>query len=309
MLTVGLGAQARSVAFTAAPVVGEKGKTATIEVSMTNDFMVRDFQCFINLPEGITPVMNAQGRPDLSWAGRQGDHVLSSNFINGQCRVVAFSLTAATIAPGSGAVFSIPVRIDTAPGKYQFTLSNASASTMEAVDVVSADFTGTIDVIVYPSKVTLDRSSVEMLIGSNSQLKATLMPEDVTEDALTWASADTEVVTVENGLLTAVGLGETEVSVTTVNGLKAVCKVKVNPILAERVTLSASSAELLVDETLQLSATVYPDDTTNPTLTWSSSDEGVATVVGGKVTAMSVGEAVITATTVNGISADRKSVV
>ena len=63
------------------------------------------------------------------------------------------------------------------------------------------------------------------------------------------------------------------------------------------VTLNKTSANLTVGKTLQLEATVVPAEATDKTVTWSSSDVDVATVdENGKVTAVAVGEAEITAT-------------
>ena len=68
-------------------------------------------------------------------------------------------------------------------------------------------------------------------------------------------------------------------------------------ILPSSLTLSKSSYTIKVEGTYTLSATVKPDDTTTKTVTWSSSDESVATVnSSGKVTGVKVGSATITAT-------------
>ncbi|MCD8358758.1 MAG: Ig-like domain-containing protein [Oscillospiraceae bacterium] len=61
------------------------------------------------------------------------------------------------------------------------------------------------------------------------------------------------------------------------------------------VTLDKTEAALTVGETLTLTATVEPEDATDPTVTWTSSDESVATVTGGVVTAVAAGTATITA--------------
>ena len=66
-------------------------------------------------------------------------------------------------------------------------------------------------------------------------------------------------------------------------------------------TLDVTEASLAPDETLTLSATLLPEDATNPTLTWTSSDEKVATVDEyGVVTAVADGEATITVSTTDG---------
>lgn len=64
------------------------------------------------------------------------------------------------------------------------------------------------------------------------------------------------------------------------------------------VKLNASSSSLLAGTTASLSATVLPVSAGNKQLQWSSSDESVATVVNGVVTAVAAGEAIITASSV-----------
>lgn len=73
------------------------------------------------------------------------------------------------------------------------------------------------------------------------------------------------------------------------------------------VTLDKTEATLKKGETLQLTATVEPADADNKNLTWTTSDDKVATVdQTGKVTAVAKGEATITVTTANGLSATCK---
>ncbi|WP_288517366.1 Ig-like domain-containing protein [uncultured Treponema sp.] len=66
------------------------------------------------------------------------------------------------------------------------------------------------------------------------------------------------------------------------------------------VSLDKTSAELDVGDTLTLKATIEPANATNQNVSWSSSDENVATVANGTVTAKTAGTAVITVKTADG---------
>ena len=67
------------------------------------------------------------------------------------------------------------------------------------------------------------------------------------------------------------------------------------------VTLSQTEASMIVGgETLTLTPTVAPNDATDKTVTWTTSDAGVATVANGVVSAVAAGTATITATATNG---------
>lgn len=144
--------------------------------------------------------------------------------------------------------------------------------------------------------VELSATEAELTIGGTMTLTATVLPEDATDKTVTWTSSDETVATVDaEGNVTAVAPGQVEITATS-NGISAVCALTVKPIVAESVTISETEAELTEGETLQLTAAVAPEDTTDKTVTWSSSDEEVATVdAAGLVTAVAPGEATITA--------------
>lgn len=72
------------------------------------------------------------------------------------------------------------------------------------------------------------------------------------------------------------------------------------PILVTEVTLNKTEAQLILGETLTLTATVTPDNAGNKTVTWTTSDASVATVANGTVTTVGAGTATITATATNG---------
>ena len=67
------------------------------------------------------------------------------------------------------------------------------------------------------------------------------------------------------------------------------------PVAVTSVTLNQTLAELKVGETVILTAAVSPSNATDKTVTWSSSNSGVATVSGGTVKGVAEGTATITA--------------
>jgi len=97
---------------------------------------------------------------------------------------------------------------------------------------------------------------------------------------------------------------------------KLVCRIEVEvtetsgPVAVTGVSITEGNQELEVDETVQLHAVVEPENATNKSVTWSSSDEAVATVSEtGLVTAVAVGTADITVTTEDGSKTDSITVI
>ena len=152
--------------------------------------------------------------------------------------------------------------------------------------------------------VTLDKAELTLEKGSTGTLKATVEPQNATNNTVTWSSSNPEFATVDNGVVTAVSAGEAIITVTTEDGAKtATCKVTVNASQTVPVTgVTLDKAELTLEKgsTGTLKATVEPQNATNNTVTWSSSNPEFATVDNGVVTAVSAGEATITVTTEDG---------
>ena len=152
--------------------------------------------------------------------------------------------------------------------------------------------------------VGLNKTELALEVGKTGTLEAKVEPSDATNKNVTWSSSNSEVATVDNGVVTAVSAGEAIITVTTEDGAKtATCKVTVNAPQTVPVTgVTLDKAELTLEKgsTGTLTATVAPQNATNNTVTWSSSNPEVATVDNGVVTAVSAGEAIITVTTEDG---------
>lgn len=154
--------------------------------------------------------------------------------------------------------------------------------------------------IVEVTEITLSETEKALTEGETLTLTATVNPADATNPAIEWSSSDVAVATVdENGVVTAVSEGEATVTATSVADptKTASCKVVVKkPFIAvDGITLSETTAKLEIGSTITLTATVSPENATEPAVTWSTDNAAVATVEDGVVTAVGAGEAVITA--------------
>ena len=152
--------------------------------------------------------------------------------------------------------------------------------------------------VIAVTSVTLDQTSLTLEEEQTATLVATVKPDDATDKTVTWSSSDAAVATVdETGKVTAVKEGTA--TITAKAGEKtAACEVTVKKkvIAVEAVTLDKAELSIIKGESATLVATVTPDNATDKTVTWSSSDAGVAKVdETGKVTALKGGNATITA--------------
>lgn len=147
------------------------------------------------------------------------------------------------------------------------------------------------------ASVTLSQPAAEMIIGESITLKATISPSNATEREIMWASSKQSVATVnQSGTVVAIAEGTSTITATA-GGKIGSCVVTVSKGVVDvsSITLDKTSASLKVGETVSLTVTVKPDDATDKTVTWSTSDESLATVDNGVVTAIKVGSATITA--------------
>ena len=160
------------------------------------------------------------------------------------------------------------------------------------------------DKTVAVTGVRLDKTSISLTEGESANLVATVEPATSTNGSVTWTSTDAAVASVNNGLVKALKEGSTTVTVTTADGGKiATCSVTVKSakIPVTGVTLDKAAETLVAGATLQLTATVKPDNATDKSATWSSSNSSVADVdADGLVSAKSTGESTITVTTTDG---------
>lgn len=157
------------------------------------------------------------------------------------------------------------------------------------------NFTNIIGDAVPLTNISLNNDSIEVLKGDQVTIRATLNPANAMPNTITWSSSDESVAKVENGVVTALSAGQCDITATC-QDKRAVCHVKVTEILPTSVSLNQESAKMEIGSQLTLTATVMPEDATDKTVSWRSSNQSVATVdENGVVTAVGTGECDITA--------------
>ena len=227
---------------------------------------------------------------------------------------VSLSKTELTLTEGDSETITATVKPDDATDKtVTWSTSDAAVATVDGgkitavkegtatITAKAGDKTATCAVtvnkkIIYVESVELDKTALELTEGDSETLVATVKPDDATDKTVTWSSSDDAVATVEGGKITAVKPGTATITATA-GEKSATCKVTVNKriIAVESVELNKTEIDLVEGDSETLVATVKPDDATDKTVTWTSSDPAVATVDGGKVTAVKEGTATITA--------------
>ncbi len=172
-----------------------------------------------------------------------------------------------------------------------------TATTKNDVEVSASCIVNVIPKKVY--SIRLNRSMLTVERGSSERLTATVYPEDAGDTSVTWTSSDESVATVDaEGIVTAVSVGTATVTAATNDGtdLSASCEVTVTPKHAKSISLDREELTMVKGASERLTATVFPEDADDRSVTWESNDEDVVTVApDGTLTAISGGFVTITA--------------
>ena len=154
--------------------------------------------------------------------------------------------------------------------------------------------------------VKLNKKSATLYVGKSIQLKLVGSTTKVK-----WESSNTKVATVsKNGKVKGKKSGKTIITATT-NSKSYKCRVTVKnskkknekTVDVSTLYLNTTSIKLVAGSSETLQLTIVPDNATNQTVTWQSSDDSIATVEDGVVSAISAGTAKIFVTSVNGKNA------
>lgn len=153
------------------------------------------------------------------------------------------------------------------------------------------------------SSVELNKSEASIYLGETLKLAETVYPNNAYNKSVYWRSSNNSAATVDTtGQVRAVGLGNTTISVTTLDGSKtATCVINILPIKVESISINQGPEKIIVGNSIKLEASINPSNATNKSVSWSSSKSDIATVdSNGLVKAVGVGNVTITATSIDG---------
>ncbi|WP_164849937.1 Ig-like domain-containing protein [Mucilaginibacter limnophilus] len=272
-------------------VTAKAGGKATITARSEDEDKTATMQVTVNGPVSVTGV--------------------TLNYATATLSVGMTQQLAATIAPANATDKKVTWRSD-----------NEAVATVNANGLVTAISTGSATIMVTTANgaktatslitvtpavnvadVVISPRDFELIRGNTQQMTIAITPNNATNKAVSYTTGNAAVATVSaSGLVTAVGNGTTTITVTTADGAKtATTTITVNPVNVTSIAISPGQVRIEIGSTQQLTTTILPADADNKGVTWSSSNDRVATVsANGLLTGVSAGAAIVTATTNDG---------
>lgn len=191
--------------------------------------------------------------------------------------------------------------IDDSGSQYTNWAGNGALNVATFLGVEGGSVPTVASVSVSPSNLNLDLNGTK-----TANLTATVNGENNPSQTVTWTSSNTSVATVSSGgVVTAKATGSATITATsTVDTTKTgTCSVSVtdSTVHVTSVSLNKNSTSIDVGGSEILTATVLPNNATNKSVNWSTSNANVVTVSNGTISGVAAGSATITATTVDGV--------
>lgn len=187
-----------------------------------------------------------------------------------------------------------------APGQAVITAS-ISGTDQSATCIVNVS-------IILPEEIILSSNSLDLLLNETGHLTYKVIPEDATDYKVKWDN-DPSVAGIEvldDGVkVLPITVGSTTIKVSIVGmDISSSCVVNISYNEIESFSLNKNSVTLEQGESEQLNVIILPS-TANQEVVWKSSDESIATVKNGKITAKKEGDCTITVTSIDGNFEDK----
>lgn len=158
-----------------------------------------------------------------------------------------------------------------------------------------------------PEGITLNKEVLNLKVGESFTLEANITPDFAEPQEYIWNSSNENIASVKDGVVTATGIGSALITVENKDrSFNATCTVNVTEAMVPlaSIKLDKSYVILFSGKETDLNVTFNPTNASNKNITWTTSDEAIAKVKDGKITALSAGKAIITATSEDGTLTD-----
>ena len=183
-----------------------------------------------------------------------------------------------------------------------FTRVRNGSTTLERKKFYNLSYNVVIDTSIPVTSVSLNKDELSLNVNNEETLTATVLPEDATDQSVTWTSSNDAVATVDqNGKVTAVAQGTATITVKTNDGgFEDSCAVTVSDVISYSLAIDPATAEINALQSMEFSViltTVKNGVTTESPVdaTLSTTELGGIEIDGNIVTGLESGTYTITA--------------
>ena len=156
---------------------------------------------------------------------------------------------------------------------------------------------------VLPVSIQVNPNAIELFEGKTVALSAIINPNNSTNKTITWSSNNPNIAIVsQDGVVTGINSGTTKIVAKTINGKISECEVRVlkNIIEVDSIVLSTDKTEINVLDSIKLSAIINPDNATNKSIVWNTSNPDIVSVNNGEIVGLKAGTAIVSVSSNNG---------
>jgi len=179
-------------------------------------------------------------------------------------------------------------------GKANITVTSADRQVKDTLQIT---------VEYLPETVSFDQMQLDMSIGKKATLKASVQPSDAQNKRLVWSSSNEDVVSVnQKGQLHALKKGAVIIKAAAEADPSVSAKIIVNvKVPAQKVELDAPHYDVILGDTLQMEAQVFPENASDASLRYWVADPEICRVdQNGVLTGISKGKTTVTVTADDG---------
>lgn len=154
------------------------------------------------------------------------------------------------------------------------------------------------------NSLKLSQDNIEIQLDEMKKVDVTIEPSNSTDKTLSWKSENSNIVSVNNtGEIKGLSVGETNVLVTSSNGVEAHVLVKVYEVFPEAIETEINDLKIEITETLKVKSNIYPDNANNKKISYESENQKVVTLnEEGELQPVDIGKTNIKLTTSNNIT-------